>query len=419
MRSSKRDNFTETTRRRIGKQAGWHCSYPWCRRPTVGSNSEGDGAIDVGIAAHIRAAAPGGPRYDPGMSPEQRKSVSNGIWLCETHARLVDSKDPMFTADLLHEWKERAHTWSWHRVICHDIADEVIASKLGEDELCALFRTAAANDLVFFRRSNTWPATAISRTLRVDGVDEQISTTGVAEALATLDDLIIVAEPGMGKTTTVFQIAEAVLEKGYGSPIIVRLGDWSVDGSPLLESILNRSSFGEITEDHLRRIAANPEVILLLDGWNELDGESRRRATVELQRLEMELPHLSLLVATRKQALDVPIDGRRVTLSPLSETNQLEIARALRGDTGERLLDEARRTTGVRELVNIPLYLTVLLALPDDRLDPSRKSGGALHRLHCFCLEFDGACEVQRRVPTDWIIEPVDVSGYGSFSLAS
>ena len=52
-------------------------------------------------------------------------------------------------------------------------------------------------------------------------------------------------------------------------------------------------------------------------------------------------------------------------------------------------------------------------------MDPSRKSGGALHRLHCFCLEFDGACEVQRRVPTDWIIEPVDVSGYASFSLAS
>ena len=38
-------------------------------------------------------------------------------------------------------------------------------------------------------------------------------------------------------------------------------------------------------------------------------------------------------------------------------------------------------------------------------MDPSSKSGGALHRLHCFCLEFDGACEVQCRVPTDWIIE--------------
>ena len=61
------------------------------------------------------------------------------------------------------------------------------------------------------------------------------------------------------------------------------------------------------------------------------------------------------------------------------------------------------------------LFFTLQKAL----LDPSRKSGGALHRLHCFCLEFDGACEVQRRVPTDWIIEPIDVPGYGSFSLAS
>ena len=62
-------------------------------------------------------------------------------------------------------------------------------------------------------------------------------------------------------------------------------------------------------------------------------------------------------------------------------------------------------------------YHAFLRAL--EGVDPSRKSGGALHGLHCFCLEFDGACEVQRRVPTDWIIEPIDVSGYGSFSLAS
>ena len=67
----------------------------------------------------------------------------------------------------------------------------------------------------------------------------------------------------------------------------------------------------------------------------------------------------------------------------------------------------------------VPLPLRGPATAVPARVDPSRKSGGALHRLHCFCLEFDGACEVQRRVPTDWIIEPVDVSGYGSFSLAS
>ena len=55
----------------------------------------------------------------------------------------------------------------------------------------------------------------------------------------------------------------------------------------------------------------------------------------------MELPNLSLLIATRKQALDVPIDGKQVSLPPLNETEQIEIARALRGNSGEHLLDEA------------------------------------------------------------------------------
>ena len=65
-----------------------------------------------------------------------------------------------------------------------------------------------------------------------------MSTSALATALTTLDDLILVAPPGMGKTTTLFQIAEAVLANGNASPIVVPLGDWSTDGAPLLESVL-------------------------------------------------------------------------------------------------------------------------------------------------------------------------------------
>ena len=78
-------------------------------------------------------------------------------------------------------------------------------------------------------------------------------------------------------------------------------------------------------------------------------------------------------------------------------------------DPAEKVVRDIRRKTRRRHSTEENIRI----------VDPSRKSGGALHRLHCFCLEFDGACEVQRRVPTDWIIEPIDVSGYGSFSLAS
>ena len=48
-----------------------------------------------------------------------------------------------------------------------------------------------------------------------------MSTSALATALTTLDDLILVAPPGMGKTTTLFQIAEAVLANGNASPIVI------------------------------------------------------------------------------------------------------------------------------------------------------------------------------------------------------
>jgi hypothetical protein len=62
----------------------------------------------------------------------------------------------------------------------------------------------------------------------------------------------------MGKTTTLFQIAEAVLANGNASPIVVPLGDWSTDRASLLESVLKRPAFRGISESELRAVAARP-----------------------------------------------------------------------------------------------------------------------------------------------------------------
>jgi hypothetical protein len=64
--------------------------------------------VSIGVAAHITAAAPGGPRYDSTFSAAQRKSAENGIWLCANCARLIDSDSAKYTVALLHEWKNRA-----------------------------------------------------------------------------------------------------------------------------------------------------------------------------------------------------------------------------------------------------------------------------------------------------------------------
>jgi hypothetical protein len=103
-----RDDFSERTKLQIAKRAGWLCSFPTCRKPTVGATSDGQGEINIGTAAHICAAAPGGPRYDENMSQEERSSAKNGIWMCRDHGKAIDSTDPEFTVERLREWKRQA-----------------------------------------------------------------------------------------------------------------------------------------------------------------------------------------------------------------------------------------------------------------------------------------------------------------------
>lgn len=372
MAKTNRDDFTEKTKLQIAKRAGWLCSYPACRTPTIGATSDGQGEINVGTAAHICAAARGGPRYDPDMSPEDRSSANNGIWMCRDHGKAIDSNDPEFSVKRLREWKRQAEQDSWRRVLRSGASPAPAAVASGNQSARRL-RTAAEGDLTVFRRTAKWPSTSVSLTLKVEDHGEPATTSALASAATILDDLILVAAPGMGKTTTLFQIAEGVLASGSGTPLVVPLGDWATDGSSILDSILRRPAFRGISEDDFRVVAATRGVVLLLDGWNELDGGARERARVQVTALKAELPELGLVVSTRRQALDVPFVGKRVDLLPLNEMQQLEIATAMRGEAGARIVDQAWRTAGIRELVSIPLYLTALLSLPQKAPFPTTK----------------------------------------------
>lgn len=44
----------------------------------------------MGKVAHITAAAVGGPRYMKELSEEDRKSITNAIFLCSNCADLID-----------------------------------------------------------------------------------------------------------------------------------------------------------------------------------------------------------------------------------------------------------------------------------------------------------------------------------------
>lgn len=103
-----RDDFTDKTKELMARRTGWRCSNPFCRVLTCGAGEEADTAMNVGVAAHICAASPGGKRYDPSMTRETRRHISNGIWMCQTCAKLIDSDARRYTVALLRDWKSRA-----------------------------------------------------------------------------------------------------------------------------------------------------------------------------------------------------------------------------------------------------------------------------------------------------------------------
>jgi len=100
-----RQDFSRKTVEILAKRAANKCSNPDCKRPTSGPHSDPIKFINVGVAAHISAASPGGKRYNYHLSLEQRVSPNNGIWLCQTCAHLIDTDESFFSEEKLHFWK--------------------------------------------------------------------------------------------------------------------------------------------------------------------------------------------------------------------------------------------------------------------------------------------------------------------------
>ncbi len=68
--------------------------------------------IYVGVAAHLTAAAPKGPRYDTNLTPGQRVSIDNAIFLCGTCSVMVDKNNGGdFPLLKLQRWKVGHEEW--------------------------------------------------------------------------------------------------------------------------------------------------------------------------------------------------------------------------------------------------------------------------------------------------------------------
>jgi hypothetical protein len=385
-----RDDFPKQTITEIAKGVGYRCSNPECARPTVGANAEQDGIITIGVAAHICAASPGGPRYNPAQTTQARRAKDNGIWLCQNCGRLVDADPQKFTVEMLIGWKRDAQECAFRELVAVKVpapseeatrigsiiaADNASTADADFDKLLGEVHVAASADLVAFKRTPIWSTKAVELTLRLhdDQSAPSFSIGKLPLAVEVAPEVTIVAPPGTGKTTTLLQLAGHLLLAKSIVPLYFRLGDWSAGSSSLLASLHQRSAFKDINQDDVLRLAERGRVLLLLDGWNELDPATRKKLRIELNQIRRDCPYVRIVITTRRQMLDVPTSGPRIAIEPLSEDQEMAIAHARFGAAGEKIVDDAWRTPGVRELIATPLYLSALLSGGSRGASPTTK----------------------------------------------
>jgi hypothetical protein len=111
-----RDDFSQRTIETLANRVGNRCSNPECGQVTSGPHTEDEKAVNIGVAAHITAASPGGARYDPSLSAKQRQAITNDIWLRQSCSKLVDSDESRYPIPLLKIWKKAAEDRSLHLV---------------------------------------------------------------------------------------------------------------------------------------------------------------------------------------------------------------------------------------------------------------------------------------------------------------
>jgi hypothetical protein len=143
-----RDDFPEDVKRAVAARVGYRCSRPTCHALTSGPQVDPSKSLNVGVAAHITAASPGGPRYDSSLTSEDRRHANNAIWLCQTCGKLVDNDQTRFTDGELKQWKQVAEAKALALIGKTATSADPLHDEFLEEELMLLVASADDGEIM-------------------------------------------------------------------------------------------------------------------------------------------------------------------------------------------------------------------------------------------------------------------------------
>ena len=265
---SKRDDFPKKVINLLKERAGSQCSNPNCRVVTNGSTSS-DGILNIGKAAHICAAAPLGPRYDFDMTESERKSYSNGIWLCSNCATEIDRDENLYTIDKLNEWKRLAE----------ELSNSLVGKKALTRQDATDMLTMALSGFPKKFLANTISNAHIATSKSLEALDPRFSVNSSFEnnkAYFQLNPKQPVTIQFTVKNNKKYKRAYHGL-RVKGESLRIDMSDISTSGSLLIDEIIKEKDgvliISRQTKDVVVKIRLNNQETLLVESLDDIHGQ--------------------------------------------------------------------------------------------------------------------------------------------------
>ena len=386
-RERTRDDFPKRVIDALARRVGFLCSNPNCPAPhTSGPHSDDAKFVNLGVASHITAASMGGPRFDAVLTPDERRSIYNGIWLCQGCSVLIDRDAPAYSAELLREWKGQAENAAElalrgvavrpkRKIEQADRNRHAMIEKVRTIWIRGFLQKSLYLEVRVLLGLSERPD-AVERpfdllVIRPDEGERPLPAgTRVVEIYDSMDEiLLILGAPGSGKTTELLELAQELLKRadddpGHPIPVIFPLSTWAETRKTLpqwLEDELN------LRYDVPRKIAhewiASDQVIPMLDGLDEVKAEHRDGCGQAISEFRQSHGFLPIIVTSRTadyEALTKPLRLQgRILVRPLTR-DQVNLYLTNLGQSGESVRAALHEDRSLWDLLDSPLMLNVV-----------------------------------------------------------
>ncbi len=212
-----------------------------------------------------------------------------------------------------------------------------------------------------------WDRIVVAANRPIQTLSRGDSITGVFGAAQ--NTLLVLGEPGAGKTTTLLELARDLIRRARGSavepaPVVLALSTWTGTQSKFSDWIVVELGLRyQVPKRIAQAWLDDARLVLLLDGLDEVPAE-RRAACLEAINAFEEAHHPPGLAVTCRvaeyEALSVKLRLRAaICLQPLTP-QQIDRYFAAAGAGLDHLRTAMRDDDGLRELARTPLMLSVM-----------------------------------------------------------